>query len=95
MSIFAVLHAVGSAFAALHYKRKYGLAVLKFVLLNVLPTFALAVLLYTVAYLIGSWDGLIFAVIGVSMGGYTIGYAVLLSLIVGIANALDRKRSAG
>ena len=94
VSIFALLHAVGSTFAALHYKRKNELPMPKFVLLNVLPIFVLAVLLYAAAYLIGSWDGLLFALFAVSIGGYTIGYTALLSAVMGIAYAIGRKRSA-
>ena len=92
VSIFVLLHAAGSTFAAKHYKQKYGLSMPKFVLLNVLPMFALAVLLYAVAYLIGTWDGLFFALIAVSVGGYTIGYAAVLSAVMGIVYAIGRKR---
>lgn len=95
VSFFALLHAVGSTFAAKHYKRKYGLSAPKFALLNVLPPFALAVLIYVVIFFAElGWDGLLWAVIAVSLGGYMIGYAAVLSAVIGITYAIDRKRGA-
>lgn len=93
VSVFALLHAVGSTFAAKHYKRKYGLSAPKFALLNVLPPFALAVLIYVVICLAElGWNGLLWALIAVSLGGYMIGYAAVLSAVMGIMYAIDRKR---
>ena len=92
VSIFALLHAVGSTFAAKRYKRKYGLSAPKFVLLNVPPMLATAALLFAAAYLVGGWDGVFLAVAAVSLGGYTVGYAALLSAVMRISYAIDKKR---
>lgn len=93
-SIFALLHAVGSSLAAKRYKRKYGLSAPKFALLNVLPMLVPAALLFAAAYLVGGWDGLGLALVAVSLGGYTVGYAAVLSAVMGIAYAIGRKRRA-
>lgn len=94
MVVFVLLHAVVSTFAARRYKRKYGLSAPKFVLLNVLPTFILAMLLYVAMYFSNlGWEALLWVVIAVSFGGYMIGYAAVLSIVMGIAYAVDRKRS--
>lgn len=95
VSVFALLHAVGSTFAAKRYKRKYGLSAPKFVLLNVLPTLILAALVYVVILNLNiGWDALLWAIIAVSLGGYMIGYAVILSAVMGITHAVAGKRSA-
>lgn len=94
VSIFALLHAVGSTLAAKRYKRKYGLSAPKYALLNVLPILALAVLLFAAAYLVGGWNGVFLALGAVSLGGYAVGYAALLSAVMGISYAVSRKRRA-
>lgn len=91
-SIFALLHAVGSTLAAKRYKRKYGLSAPKYALLNVLPMLVPAALLFAVAYLVGGWDGLGLVLVSLSLVGYTVGYAALLSAVMGIAYAIDSKR---
>lgn len=94
MSVFALLHAIGSTFAAKRYKRKYGLSAPKFALLNVLPMLALAVLLFAAAYLVGDWNGVFLGLIALSLGGYTVGYAAVLSAVMGISYAISKKRRA-
>lgn len=94
VSIFALLHAIGSTFAAKRCKRKYGLSAPKFTLLNVLPMLATAVLILAAAYLVGDWNGVFLALIALSLGGYTIGYAAVLSAVMGIAYAISRKRKS-
>lgn len=94
VSIFALLHAGGSTLAAKRYKRKYEVSAPKFALLNVLPMLALAVLLFAAAYLVGGWNGVFLGLGAVSLGGYTVGYAAVLSAVMGIAYAVGRKRSA-
>ncbi|MDE7362283.1 MAG: hypothetical protein K2N38_10165 [Oscillospiraceae bacterium] len=93
VSIFALLHAVCSTHAAKRYKRKYELSAPKYALLNVLPMLAIAVLLFAAAYLIGDWDGVFLALGAISLGGYTVGYAAVLSAVMGISYAVSRKRS--
>lgn len=94
VSVFALLHAVGSTFSARRYKRKYGLSAPKFALLNILPTFALAALTYLIVIFSDmGWDGLVPAVIAVSFGGYMLGYAAVLSIVMGIAHIIDRKKA--
>ncbi len=93
-SIFALLHAVGSALAAKRYKRKYGLSAPKYALLNVLPMLALAVLLFAAAYPVGGWNGVFLALGAVSLGGYTIGYTAVLLAVMGISYAIGKKGRA-
>lgn len=94
VSVFALLHAVGSTLAAKRCKRKYDLSAQEFVLRNVLPMLAPAALLFAAAYLVGGWDGLGLALVAVSLVGYTVGYAAVLSAVMGVAYAVSRKRSA-
>lgn len=94
VSVFALLHAVGSTLAAKRCKRKYDLSAPEFVLRNVLPMLAPAALLFAAAYLVGGWDGLGLALVAVSLVGYTVGYAAVLSAVMGVAYAVSRKRSA-
>jgi len=93
MSIFALLHALGANLASLHCKRKYGLPLLKFALLNTLPMLAVAVLLCAVGYLVSGWNGLFIVIGGFALAGYTVGYAAVLAAVMGISSAIDRKRS--
>lgn len=94
VSFFALLHAFGSSLAAKRYKRKYELPAPKFVLINILPMLALAVLIFYFSFFFGDlmWALLLFAAI--FLGVYAIGYAVMLTAVMGISYAVSRKRRA-
>lgn len=81
--IFACAHSAASALLFRQLGRKYGVSKWKFVLQSVLPLLAAGIIMYLTAYFIGDWSGLTWAVFGICFAGYSVVYAVLLSMLLG------------
>ncbi len=84
--IFACAHSAASALLFRRLGRKYGVSRWKFVPLSVLPLLAAGIIMYLTAYFIGDWSGLIWAFLGIPFAGYSVVYAVLLSVLLGCLN---------
>lgn len=82
--IFACAHSAASALLFGRLGRKYGVSKWKFVPLSVLPLLAAGIIMYLTAYFIGDWSGLTWAVFGICFAGYSVVYAVLLSMLLGV-----------
>ncbi len=89
-AVFACAHAAVSAVLFRRLGRKYGVSEWKFVPLSVLPLFAIGVVLFLAAFLIGGWSGLFLAILGVCFAGYSTVYAALLSAALGIGRMIGR-----
>lgn len=96
--LFACAHTAASAVSFKRYNRKYGVSAVKFVLLNALPLFLIGAVRYAAA-LMGIYittdlgTGILLAVLYTGFFGYSVVYAALLSVVLGIKHAVG-KRSA-
>lgn len=82
--IFVCAHSAGSALLFRRLGRKYGVPKWKFVPLSVIPLLAVGVIMYTAASFIKGWSSLSWAVFGVCFAGYSVVYAALLSMLLGV-----------
>lgn len=89
--LFACAHTAASAVSFKRYKRKYGVFAWQFVLLCVLPLLALGAVAYLTARAVGGWDALFFAIFALCYGGYSVVYGALLSAVLGINHAVEKK----
>lgn len=93
----ALGHAVTSAFAYGHFRKKHGLSAPKFVMLNALPLFLIGAVRYAAA-LMGIYitadrgTGILLGVLYTGFLGYSAAYAALLSAALGIKHAVGKRK---
>lgn len=91
-------HAVASAFAYNHFREKCGLSELKFVVLNALPSFIIGTLGFIAFCMMiasnygNALEWLMMVYISLCVIGYSLAYAVLLSVLLGIKLAVGNRK---
>lgn len=95
----ALGHAVASAFAYGHFRKKHGLSAPKFVMLNALPLFLIGAVRYAAALMgiyitttIDRGTGILLGVLYTGFLGYSAAYAALLSAVLGIKHAVGKRK---